>query len=246
MAWQLTKSGINRQNSRKDLGPASIIDHPYQVLLMINGKPKCGGSIIRSNFILTAAHCIHNVKVHQLQIRAGSTDRTLGGQIREIQEMYYPDDKFNIDTYDFDIAILKLIEHLVFNEAVASIELPTPGREIKEHDMAKATGWGMTDPLESTLPKILQVVKLPQISTSSCRKYYGNLISERMFCAGYEEGGKDTCLGDSGGPLVANNTLVGITSWGGDICAQAGKPGVFTKISFFREFIDDIINNKII
>lgn len=63
-----------------------------------------------------------------------------------------------------------------------------------------------------------------------------------MFCAGYEEGGKDTCQGDSGGPLVCEidgkYTVLGATSWGRG-CGDAGYPGVYTHIRNLLPWITD-------
>lgn len=44
--------------------------------------------------------------------------------------------------------------------------------------------------------------------------------------------------GDSGGPLVANGELIGIVSWGKP-CA-VGKPDVFTRVYYYREWIKRI------
>lgn len=57
----------------------------------------------------------------------------------------------------------------------------------------------------------LQEVQVPIISTEECRKRTGGVVlyklTENMFCAGYERGGRDACLGDSGGPLMCQVTL---------------------------------------
>ena len=60
-----------------------------------------------------------------------------------------------------------------------------------------------------------------------------------MVCAGVAAGGKDSCQGDSGGPLINSSTrqLVGIVSWG-DGCAQAGKPGVYSRVGTLLSFIN--------
>ena len=61
-----------------------------------------------------------------------------------------------------------------------------------------------------------------------------------MFCAGYLAGGIDSCQGDSGGPMVCTsrerNTLLGIISWGYG-CGRANKPGVYTKVVNYLDWI---------
>ncbi len=70
-----------------------------------------------------------------------------------------------------------------------------------------------------------------------------------MLCAGFIEGGKDSCYGDSGGPLLIFNgqewQQVGITSFSTtDIgCGSADTFGVYTYITPFREFIEQTIRN---
>ena len=84
-------------------------------------------------------------------------------------------------------------------------------------------------------------------------------------CAGSEAGGQDSCEGDSGGPLVVKGkngrwSLAGIISWGigcGDrsvVCVIVtilkvtcnnnfrNRPGVYTRISEFRNWIRNVIN----
>ncbi|XP_010291958.1 PREDICTED: chymotrypsin-like protease CTRL-1, partial [Phaethon lepturus] len=88
----------------------------------------------------------------------------------------------------------------------------------------------------------LQQVTLPLISPGQCMRYWGNRITSSMLCAGGV--GASSCQGDSGGPLVYKNgkvwTLIGIVSWGNGNC-NVRMPAVYTRVSQFRNWIDDII-----
>uniref|UniRef100_A0A8D2IUK5 Peptidase S1 domain-containing protein n=1 Tax=Varanus komodoensis TaxID=61221 RepID=A0A8D2IUK5_VARKO len=103
-------------------------------------------------------------------------------------------------------------------------------------------------------PSVLQQVKVPLISQKACNTLYNNvttshigkdLIKDDMICAGFPEGGKDSCQGDSGGPLVCNLpegwTQAGIVSWGIG-CAQASRPGVYTLVPFYADWIQKTMN----
>ena len=79
----------------------------------------------------------------------------------------------------------------------------------------------------------MQALDLPILTDSEC--YWKNLtISPRyepdsIICAGFLEGGKDSCDGDSGGPLVCNDELQGIIGWKNG-CAEKRHAGVYTQV----------------
>nr|AAQ91042.1 LRRGT00086 [Rattus norvegicus] len=94
-----------------------------------------------------------------------------------------------------------------------------------------------TDEVQSTLQK----AKVPLVSNEECQtRYRKHKITNKVICAGYKEGGKDTCKGDSGGPLSCKHNgvwhLVGITSWG-EGCGQKERPGVYTNVAKYVDWI---------
>lgn len=103
--------------------------------------------------------------------------------------------------------------------------------------MAVVSGWGLVSE-NGKNSETLRKVTVPIMQQAICRSLYlkkGN-VTNRMICAGYLGGVMDACQGDSGGPLVYKNTLLGIVSWGHG-CARANYPGVYTKVSKFRNWI---------
>lgn len=96
---------------------------------------------------------------------------------------------------------------------------------------------------------LLQYVKLPVVSQDECQASYasrsaGYNITDNMFCAGYFEGGQDTCQGDSGGAFVMEDKLsqrwvvFGLVSWGApEDCGSQGLYGVYTRVTRYVEWI---------
>ncbi|WP_275466658.1 serine protease [Streptomyces noursei] len=210
-------------------GNADVRDVPWQVSLRNRGGHICGGSIVRSDAVVTAAHCTVGAPPGSLSVRAGSAARGSGGQVvRVARVLRHP--KYDAATIDYDVAVLVLASPLRFGDGVRAVPLVPAGSEPSAGTPATVTGWGATRD-GGALPERLRRVDVPKLSDAYCKGAYGpSSITPRMTCYGYQEGRKDACQGDSGGPLVVDGRLAGIASWGSG-CAAPGHPGVYTKVS---------------
>nr|XP_028598527.1 trypsin-like [Podarcis muralis] len=217
----------------------------YQVVLS-NSKRNgpdilCGGVLIDKYWVLTAAHCnqqgvIHTrMGDHSLRANEGSEQCITSAQ-------KFPHPNYNPTTHDSDIMLIRLSNPAFINEYVRPIQLAT--QCVQPNTRCQVSGWGTTTTPQSQFPDILQCAQVYTISNEECNQAYPNGITENMLCAGVSRGGVDSCQGDSGGPLVCNGKLEGIVSWGMQICAQSGKPGVYTKICRFTDWIQSVIRNN--
>ncbi|XP_042855585.1 transmembrane protease serine 9-like [Penaeus japonicus] len=224
--------------------------YPWHVGLKKRGVMNyvCGGSIINDRYALTAAHCFfdkdgNRVSDEGLVVGVAdhdmySTSDDISGVTRLVAvEKVILHPSYSSSGYDYDIALLKLSEVLDLskNKELRSVCLPADDSKSYAGATGIAAGWGR---LESggNQPEKLMEVTLPILETSC----WGKSISERMLCAGYKEGGKDTCQGDSGGPLYvvesSKHFQVGVTSFG-DGCANPNSPGVYARVSKFLDWI---------
>ena len=152
---------------------------------------------------------------------------------------------YNATTEDRDIAILHLLKPLNISlKNARSICLPAQNDDPTANITLTVTGWGLLNETKSHEPEKLMAVDVPVVQRSYCKKELGNMVTENMFCAGYEQGKKDSCTDDSGGPIISidNNdtaTIRGIVSWGAG-CARPHLPGVYTRVGVFvGNFIKD-------
>ncbi|KAM6932759.1 transmembrane protease serine 5 [Lycodopsis pacificus] len=227
---------------------------PWQVSLYYSNRHTCGGSIITSQWVVTAAHCVHNYRLPQVSswvVYAGIVTRSSAKMAQHIgyavEKIIY-NKNYNHRSHDSDIALMKLRSPLNFSDTIRPVCLPPYDYDLPGGTQCWISGWGYTQPDGVHSPDTLKEAPVPMISTKKCNSscMYNGEITPRMLCAGYTEGKVDACQGDSGGPLVCQDEnvwrLVGVVSWGTG-CAEPNHPGVYTKVTEFLGWIYDMMEN---
>jgi len=147
-----------------------------------------------------------------------------------------------------DICVIKLAEPIAFNNKIQPACLPNKDHCFPAGTACVASGWGYVKeggPRSSLLREV--AVRIMESDHCNRADYYNGRIHEGMLCAGYNEGARDACTGDSGGPLVCplqngKWVLAGVTSWGVG-CARHKRPGVYSDVRQFSDWIAAIIND---
>lgn len=216
----------------------------------------CGSAIVSDKYVVSAAHCFgqrggSTIQTSRYAIFAGSlkikegTLHTLSSIT--VHPQYKPLEHYN------DLAVLEVRERFQFSANIRPICLPSPGgfQDIVGEDVT-VIGWGDQD-FGGVQASVLREVTVQIIDNKECNDAYSKLrgssisqgITNKFICAGVPEGGKDACQKDSGGPLMIPRngvwSLVGIVSFGYQ-CAQAGYPGVYTRVTEYIDWLNQVIN----
>ncbi|XP_069753793.1 mannan-binding lectin serine protease 1 isoform X8 [Narcine bancroftii] len=237
------------------------------------------GALLSGKWVLTAAHVLRSqrrdnsitlVLSEYVTIYLGLHDvRQKKDAVKRSVEKIILHKAFDPRTYNNDIALVKMKEKVSMNAFVMPLCLPSLLQEMEgpsPNTLGLVAGWGITNSNltmedgfgsdQAALSNILQYVKLPVTLQAECRSSYESRsdsynVTDNMFCAGFYEGGRDTCLGDSGGafitfePVTARWVAQGLVSWGGpEKCGSKRVYGVYTKISKYAKWLKEKMNNS--
>lgn len=221
--------------------PVEISDYPFQVALMRGNFQFCGGTLVHSQWVLTAAHCVEGEVGGQFEVLVGTASLTSGGERVGVTAVRtHPGYDFG---FEDDVAMLRLERPLLFPRSF----LQTPDQpELSEPGlMATAVGWGrLGSGPNDTSPDELHAVEVPIITNEVCEEISFTGLGPRTICAGGPELGRGTCFGDSGGPLLTPGQLgwvqVGVTSRleGRDLCGD--EPAAYARVSMMLDFIESV------
>lgn len=173
-----------------------IEEAPYQVATFYDSTQYCGGSLISSKFVLSAAHCFYYpVPNRILTVRIGTSTPKDGSGMSIKVESIRNHPEYNVHTQDYDFSLLRLYDVENFPSVVQFAKLPTIFDQLNDGDEVFISGWGRTEHGVNSNTLLGATVEVQNFE--DCRENYIHInpVTERMICAGKDGGKVDTCSG---------------------------------------------------
>jgi secreted trypsin-like serine protease len=225
--------------------------YPYVANVDISGSATCTGSLVAPTWVITAGHCaavtgavgvplLATLPAYSYTVTLGTVNTDgAGGEQHGVKSVHVDPDYAATNGTGSDVALLELSEPAT----VTPVQIVAPGDSTlwQPGALLAIAGFGITAEGGDS-PSTLQHAAVPRVSDEQCAQAYGDSTpvvgnafdAATALCAGFDQGGVDTCEGDSGGPLLAfvpgGFRLVGATSYG-EGCAREGKPGVYARLA---------------
>ncbi|XP_071053511.1 trypsin-7 isoform X1 [Onthophagus taurus] len=250
----------NRILSKRIIGgkDAYFGQFPWQAHIKISAY-QCGGVLVSSKYVATAAHCIIKAKLYDIVVYLGELDTQDTGSVVELApaelhrvktKIIHPKFQFRRTQPDrFDVALLELVTEAGSSYHIAPICLPEGHLDLRNREGVVA-GWGKTKPTAELMgTNILRSATVPILDIKECISWHKTKhikveLFDEMICAGHADGHHDACLGDSGGPLIVLEggrwTLAGLISAGFG-CGEPHQPGIYHSTSITADWIRSII-----
>lgn len=216
--------------------------YPFMASVQDDGFHFCGGSVIASTWVLTAAHCVPDGNAAGLSVVVGTNNNSNGSGTRipvsgVLVHPNYDDDG------SFDAALLRLASAVPAGVTAITLSNAPADDNLEAHGApVTVAGWGDFNPVTMGLlaGSSLQEAQLNVVGDQQCMGSTTSTEAVNTVCA--QAFMKDSCQGDSGGPLFAkigtSRIQVGVVSRG-LLCAIYSQPGMYAEVNSasIRDFI---------
>ncbi|CAH0686474.1 unnamed protein product [Spodoptera exigua] len=228
---------------------------PHMVAILIGDEVfqliVCGGSLVKVDLVMTAAHCITEFQVQGVLMQsfhavAGSNNWKTGGTKVYFQNYHiHPEwDPVHIKN---DIGFLGLTKKLELGD---HLQLAAMSSKFVGQEASSVTGWGWIAQWSLT-PFHLQILEVTTLSPEDCTDRVREAstvmwpnaphVDPTIEICTLHSTGSGLCYGDSGSALMSKETgtQIGIASWA-FTCAR-GVPDMFVRISAFKDYIESVM-----
>uniref|UniRef100_A0A8D2IUT9 Peptidase S1 domain-containing protein n=1 Tax=Varanus komodoensis TaxID=61221 RepID=A0A8D2IUT9_VARKO len=228
MAFSTGQSAGETTDEKEEIFPAS---RPFMVALFRKKHLFCGGTLIKKDWVLTAAHCFPNEYTRVILGAYSRTKKEDGKHKANISKTFsYPG--FNPRIFENDIMLLQIHTKGHIHEPTNTIPLSKKSDDIKEGTQCLIAGWGTINKRKGS--DKLREVNVTVMNRDMCnnKKHYNSVphVTMNMVCAGEKKTGKDMCWGDSGSPLICNGEQRGILAFVKN-CGNSRYPGVYMRFT---------------
>ncbi|OWA53758.1 putative Chymotrypsinogen 2 [Hypsibius exemplaris] len=247
------------------IGGLPVPPHKYRFMVSLQDVDGnfhfCGGSLISSIHVITAAHCLTDEKGrpnkarHQFHVGVGmhnhkgnSNSHYFGVQRIQIHESYNGE-----PSYLNDIALLTLDASVTGRSQLKTGVITLPAGwwdDAPPSTTVRGIGWGLTGNAKPGIfgdaPPLLQGTHFRVLSQSDCSERVKSSVAASQICI--DSSDRAACSGDSGGPLFrqlssGNYQLLGVASYVVGSCQQQGSANVYTRVSHHVKWIKSALRS---